>query len=110
MQSKYELTELVTSWAVTMSASGRIMETFGTNAEASEALKQYESGTRLAESKPEVWVVNDFVAEAGLGGMQLGEVAQLDMKQYNIVDNFTQEEFDALTQEYHEEYGRYPDT
>jgi len=78
MQSKYELTELVKTWAVKMSASGRIMETFGTKAEASKAIKQYESGTRLAEAKPEVWVVGDFVAEARLGGMQLGEATQLE--------------------------------
>jgi hypothetical protein len=110
MQSKYELTKLVKSWAVKMSASGRIMETFGTKAEASKAIKQYESGTRLAEAKPEVWVVGDYVAEAGFGGMQLGEATQLDLNQYKIVNNFTQEEFDALMEEYHEEEGYYPDT
>lgn len=61
--------------------------------------------------KPDVWVVGDtFVLEAEVGGMQLGEVGQLDMSQFNVVLRLTQEEFDALQEAYYEEHGHYPDT
>lgn len=60
--------------------------------------------------KKDVWIVADcFVVEAYLGGMMLGEKANLDMSEFNIVAEYTQEELDAMFEEFHDEHGHYPD-
>ena len=39
----------------------------------------------------------------------IGEASRLDMGQYNVVQLFTQDEFDDLMQKYMDEEGHYPD-
>jgi hypothetical protein len=59
--------------------------------------------------KQDVWIIADsFVVEAYLGGMMLGEKKNLDMSVYNIVAEYTQEELDAMFEEFHDEHGHYP--
>jgi hypothetical protein len=61
--------------------------------------------------KQDVWVIaKTFVVEAYLGGMQLGEVADLDMSSFNVVAELSQSEIDEMFEEYYKENGHYPDT
>lgn len=60
--------------------------------------------------KTDVWLVDNFVMEAGLGGVSLGERQSLNMSKFNIVATLTQDEFDALMEEYFKEHGQYPDS
>jgi hypothetical protein len=101
---KYELKTLSGGWAVVMSTSNRIVEMLPTEIEASVALEQFEAGLRFVKVKKNVWVIGEyFVTEAEIGGVQLGEVHQLDMNQFNVVDRYSQEELDALIGEDFEE-------
>lgn len=61
-------------------------------------------------TKKDVWLVDNFVTEAGLGGVSLGERQSLDMSKFSIVSTLTQDEFDALMEEYFQEHGEYPDS
>jgi hypothetical protein len=61
--------------------------------------------------KSEVWVIGkSFVMEPYLGGMPIGEVGKLDMKQYVVVKQLTQVPFDKRMMKYREKHGEFPDT
>ena len=91
-----------------MLAPGRYMETFATREEAEAALPDWELGRKVASHLPDIWVVGDFVAEAGIDGTQLGEVHEIDLRQYKVVREISQEEHDSEVQQYFEEFGHYP--
>ena len=92
-----------------MTACRWIVEILNTEQAARVALGQFERGERKVPVKKDVWVVEDtFVAEPVLGGNELGEVEDLDMNQFNVVLRLTQQEFDALLEDFHKENGEYP--
>lgn len=108
--AKYKLTKLVGGWAVVMASNSHIMERFDSEEDAKKALEQYENGTIVRKNRPKVWVVDEtFVMEPGVGGTMYGEVNGLDIKQYEIVGRFSQEQFDEMLEEYFDEYGHYPE-
>jgi hypothetical protein len=109
-KNTYDVIKLSGGWAVVMAANGHIVEFFPTETAAMGALREFECGRRVHPVKNDVWIVGDFVCEAGLGGMLLGEVDQLDMRAYNVVQELSQEEFDELMEGFQEEHGYYPDT
>ena len=107
---KYKLVELTNGWAVAMSANTYIVESFTVKDDALQALTEFEDGKRFVEDKPDVWVIGEsFVTEPGLGGMQIGEVSQLDMNQFNVIQRITQDEYDDMMERFAEENGHYPD-
>ena len=87
-----------------MTANGHIIEIFKSRNDAARAMEEFERGERIVLEKQDVWVVGDrFVTEPGMGGVQLGQGHELDMKQFRIVATFTQEEFDAMMQQYYDD-------
>jgi hypothetical protein len=58
-----------------------------------------------------VWLIdNIFVTEPYLGGKLIGETQYLDMTEYNIIEKFSQEEFDKMMYSFKEENGYFPDS
>ena len=99
-KGKYSLEKLSGVWAVMM-AGRYVLETFSTEGHAAHALRGYEVGKRFVKEKQNVWVVDDaYVLGADLGGVQLGEVSELDLDQYNITERLTQDEFDSMQEEF----------
>jgi hypothetical protein len=67
-----------------------------------------EMGMTRKERKS-VWIVGgSFIVEPYLGGQQLAEVGHMDLTGYDVT-HVSQEEFDAMLQEFFEEHGHYPD-
>ena len=98
-------------WAVTMGRSGLILETQPSEELAEIARHEYAAGEREAPSRHEVWLIAEsFISEPWLGGMQIGEARELDIRHFEVVRRLSQDEFDGEIQEYHEEHGHYPDT
>ena len=61
-------------------------------------------------SNVDFWVIdNSFVSEPYLGGQQIGEIPDVDLKN-KIVVKMTQAQFEQLLSEYEKIYGQYPDT
>lgn len=61
-------------------------------------------------SNVDYWVIdNSFVSEPYLGGQQIGEIPDVDLKN-KIVVKMTQVQFEQLLSEYEKIYGQYPDT
>ena len=106
--SKYSIQKLTDSWTVTMGSIGMILETFGTRTEAETALQEFERGERFVNPKKEVWLIGEFVIEPDWGGMQLGDTGDLDINQFEVVKQITQEEYDAYAEQYYQENGGYP--
>lgn len=106
--SVYGIRESESGWSILMLAPGRHMETFATREEAEAALSDWELGIKLASDHPDIWVVGDFVAEAGIDGTQLGEVHEIDLRQYKVVREMSQAEHDSGVEQYFEEFGHYP--
>ena len=104
MISKYKIEKLGGGWAVLMSANECIVESFFQTREADlEVLSVFENVERTVEDKWDVWVIgNTYVGEPSLYGIDLGEVSQLDMNQYNVVRRLSQKEYDELIEEYDE--------
>lgn len=92
-----------------MLSNGRLMETFPTKEEAEAAASEWDAGLKVASSLPEIWIIDNFVVEAGLGGMLLGQVHEVDLWQYKLVRELTQREYDAEAEQYFNEFGYYPD-
>ena len=106
----YGIRKVKGGWSVLMLAPGRLMETFPTREEAEAALQDWALGRKVASYLPDIWVVGDFVAEAGIDGTQLGEVHEIDLRQYRVVREMSQAEHDSEVEQYFEEFGRYPGT
>lgn len=71
-------------------------------------MEEFEQGECVGEEKEEVWVVADsFVMEPSVCGVLLGEVPDLDMRQFTVVRRLSQAEFDALVEEYFADNGHY---
>lgn len=111
MSSMYSLKKLSGGWAVVMTANRRIMEIQPTEAKANEMLSLYTAGERTSANKPPVIIVDGFVCEANgyEAGIQIGEVHEIDLKQYEVVRTMSQEDFDEEAEEYFRENGHYPD-
>ena len=102
MNSRYKVVKLG-QWAVLMTGCDFIMELFDTEEEVLVALGEFERGERLRSPKWDVWVIGDqYVGEPGICGVQIGEVVELDMRQFRVRKRLTQEEYDAE----HRSYGR----
>jgi hypothetical protein len=56
------------------------------------------------------WLIDDFVSEPSLGGMQLGELPDFEIPRGARVLRMTQEEFDTLMEDFYVRKGSYPDT
>jgi len=56
------------------------------------------------------WLIDDFVSEPHLGGIQLGELPDFEISQGAAVLRMTQEEFDSLMEDFYMKEGYYPDT
>jgi hypothetical protein len=110
MPEKYSVAKGNQAWWVKM--AGRfIVETFKTEEEAIAAMADYKAGSRTRNPKWECWIVGDsFVIEPYIGGNQIGEVGELDLRQFEVTKTISQESFDAWLDEYFEEHGDYPDT
>jgi hypothetical protein len=79
--------------------------------QAKAIIFEFERGECVGEEQEEVWVVADaFVMEPAVCGLLLGEVPDLDMRQYTVVRRLSQAEFDAMVEEYFAENGHYPDS
>ena len=110
MAFEYEIRRLVQGWAVTMGGTGLILETHSTEELAELARREYAAGEREAPHRPEVWIVADtFIAEPGMGGLQIGETEELDVRHFKVVRRLSQEEFNEEMEAYREEHGNYPD-
>jgi len=109
---QYKVIKLEDGWAVATRATGEIVtKSYPDEESAAEACKLCETSEYFVGRKKKVWVIEDnFMCEAGLGGTQIGEMQTLDMKRYQVVQRFTQAEFDEMVNEYFEEKGHYPDT
>ena len=106
--SIYGIQKLKSGWSASMLAPGRLMETFLTREEAEAALQDWELGIKVASHLPDIWIVGDFVAEAAIDGTQLGEVHEVDLRQYRVVREISQAEYDSEVEQYFEEFGHYP--
>ena len=62
------------------------------------------------QSDFEFWVVeNSFVSEPFIGGLQLGQLPEFEIKGANIL-HISQVDFDKLMTAYHDYYGYWHDT
>jgi len=61
--------------------------------------------------KKQVWVIDNFyVAEPGMGGLQLGELGNGYVIPADVeVIHFTQIEYDRMMDEFYKIHGHYPD-
>ena len=103
----YRIAERNNGWSVIMTAPDRPMETFSSREEAMDALSSWELGVKQASSKPDVWLVGNFVAEAGIDGPQLGEREEVDLRQYTVIREISQETHDAEVEAFFDEHGHY---
>ena len=110
--SRYQITKLAGGWVIEMVSNGHMMEGFfATEPEAKAVCAAYERGERRRKDPPEVWIIDGaFAIEPSVGGQMIGELAHLDLRQYTVVATYTQREFDALMEAFHDEHGHYPDT
>jgi hypothetical protein len=98
---------------VAMISTGEIVaQNYSHKNSAIAACKSFENGTFFPKGGPkEVWVIGDhFVCEAYLGGMQLGEVKNLDMTAYKVVDRLSQATLDKMMKAFFRKNGYFPDT
>lgn len=110
MRKKYSVHKGIQVWWVMM-ADRLIVETFSREEEANAALVEYENGARTRDPKWGCWIVADvFVTEPRLDGMQIGEVQELDLRQFEVKATVSQESLDEWVQEYYEENGNFPDS
>lgn len=108
-RSKYSVKKGSQAWWVMM-ADRLIVETFKTEEEANAAMAEYQTGSRTRNPKWECWIIGEsFVTEPEFNGTQIGEVSELDLRQFEIVNKVTQEGYDDWLEEYFEEHGHYPD-
>lgn len=71
------------------------------------ALGEFERGERILSERPMVSIVGDFVVESE-SGVQLGEAALVDLRQFTIVGEVSQDDFDDEMDEFFREHGHYP--
>lgn len=71
------------------------------------ARKERETGY---DGPYDYWLIDDFVSEPHLGGMQLGELPDFEIPRGANVLSMTQEEFDTLMEDFFMREGCYPDT
>lgn len=109
MKSKYHLETLNQRWGVAMEC-GYIVELFSTEESAILALSEFENGNRFVKNKEDIWVIGgQFASAPGLGGTQIDEVANLDMNQFNVVRELTQEKYEQEVKAYYKQHGSYPE-
>lgn len=71
------------------------------------ARKALETGN---DGPYDYWLIDDFVSEPSIGGLQLGELPDFEIPQGARVLRMTQQEFDNLMEDFYMREGYYPDT
>jgi hypothetical protein len=100
-------------WAVANAASGEIVaQNYATKKLATAICSTCESGAFWpSRNLQKVWVIGDqFVCEAGEGGLLIGELPKLDMTKFEVIERMTQAEFDKRMKRFHKKYGYFPDS
>ena len=95
----YGVIKTRTGWSVAMIAPARLIERLPTQGAAEAVPPEWELGLKTAADLSDIWIAGDFVAEAGIEGTQLGELHEVDLRQYTIVKEVSQEGYDNEVQE-----------